>query len=88
MIQTTTNEAYGKLRVKGGIHIANVARGEREGGYELLDVRRREFPPTPVSELEGMYEVPLVPVSPSQPLPINHCPTAGDEDDTVYETIP
>ena len=65
-----------------------MARGEREEVYELVDVRRRESPPAPVSKLEGMYEVPLAPVSPSQPLPINHCPTAGDEDDTVYEIIP
>ena len=54
-----------------------------------MDVRRREYPPPPqASELEGMYEVPLAPVSPSHPLPTNRCPTAGDEEDTVYEVIP
>ena len=35
----------------------------------------------------GMYEVPLSPVSPSHPIPTNRCPTAGDEEDTVYEVI-
>ena len=66
-----------------------MTRGEGEEGYELVDVRRRESPPPPlVGELEGMYEVPLATVSPSHPLPTNHCPTAGDQEDTVYEVIP
>ena len=57
-----------------------MARGEGEEGYELVDVRRRVSPPQG-SELEGMYEVPLAPVSPSHPLPTNRCPTAGDQED-------
>ena len=61
-----------------------MARGEREEvGYELVDVHRRESPPPP--ELEGMYEVPL---APRHPIPTNRCPTAGDQEDTVYEVIP
>ena len=60
-----------------------MARGEGEEGYELVDVHRRENPPPPrASELEGMY------VCPSHPLPTSHRPTAGDEEDTVYEVIP
>ena len=91
LIPTSTNKAYGKLRVRGGRSptSTNVDRGEGEEGYELVDVRRREYPPPPqASELEGMYEVPLVPVSPSHPLPTNRRPTAGEEEDTVYEVIP
>ena len=88
-IPISTNKAYGKLRVRGGTHTTNVARGEGEEGYELVDVRRRESPPPPQgSELEGMYEVPLAPVCPSHPLPTSRRPTAGDEEDTVYEVIP
>ena len=53
-----------------------------------MDVHRREsLPPPQASELEGMYEVPLAPVSPCHPLPTNPYPTAGDEEDTVYEVI-
>ena len=90
LIPTSTNKAYGKLRVRGG-HIptsTNVAHGEGEGeGYELVDVCRRVSPPPQASELEGMYEVPLALISPSQPT--NCCPTATkDEEDTVYEVIP
>ena len=89
LILTSTNKAYGKLRVRGGRipTSTNVARGEGEEGYELVDVRRRGLPPQG-SELEGMYEVPLAPVSPSHPLPTNRCPTAGNQEDTVYEVIP
>ena len=54
-----------------------------------MDVHCRENPPPPqASELEGMYEVPLAPVCPSHPLPTSRHPTAGDEEDTVYEVIP
>ena len=90
LIPTSINKAYGKLRVRGGRipTSTNVARGEGEEGYELVDIRRRESPPAPVSELEGMYEVPLAPVSPSHSLPTNRCPTADDQEDTVYEVIP
>ena len=88
LIPTSANKAYGKLRVRGGHSptSTNVARGEGEG-YELVDVCRRVSPPQG-SELEGMYEVPLAPVSPSHPLPTNRRPTAGEEEDTVYEVIP
>ena len=66
----------------------NVARGEGEEGYELVDVHRRESPPPPpVGEQEGINEVPLAPVSPSHPLPTHPYPNAGDEEDTVYEVI-
>ena len=59
-----------------------------EVGYELVDVCHRESPPPPpVGELEAMYEVPLAPGSPCHPLPTNPYPTAGDEEDTVYEVI-
>ena len=62
VIPTSINTAYGKLRVRGGTHSptsTNVARGEGEEGYELLDVHCRESPPPPpVGELEAMYEVP------------------------------
>ena len=92
LIPTSTNKAYGKLRVRGGTHSptsTNETNREGEEGYELVDVCHREsLPPPPVSEQEGMYEVPLAPVSPTHPLPTNRCPTAGDEEDTVYEVIP
>ena len=91
LIPTSTNKAYGKLRARGGTHSptpTNVARGEGEEGYELVDICRRVSPPPQGSELEGMYEVPLATGSPSHPLPPNHCPNAGDEEDTVYEVIP
>ena len=92
LILTSANKAYGKLRVREGRSPTSTNETSREGeevGYELVDVRRRESPPPPqASELEGMYEVPLAPVSPCYPLPTNRCPTAGDEEDTVYEFIP
>ena len=92
MIPTSTNKAYGKLRVRGGTHsLTSTNETSREGeevGYELVDVHRRESPPPPqASELEAMYEVPLVPVSPTHPLPRNPYPNAGNEEDTVYEVI-
>ena len=92
VIPTSANKVYGKLSVRGGHSPTSTNETSREGeevGYELVDVHRRESPPPPqASELEGMYEVPLAPVSPSHPLPTNRCPTAGDEEDTVYEVIP
>ena len=91
LIPTSANKAYGKLRVRGGRSptSTNETSGEGEKGYELVDVHRRvSSPPHQASELEGMYEVPLAPVSPSHPLPTNRYPTAGDEEDTVYEVIP
>ena len=92
LIPTSTNKAYGKLRVREGRIPTSTNETSREGeevGYELVDVRHRESPPPPqASELEGMYEVPLAPGSPSHPLPTNRCPTAGDEEDTVYDVIP
>ena len=92
LILTSTNKAYGKLRVRGGHSPTSTNETSREGeevGYELVDVRRREAPPPPqASELEGMYEVPLAPVSPCHPIPPNRCPTVGDQEDTVYEVIP
>ena len=94
LIPTSTNKAYGKLRVRGGRIQTSTNETSKEGeeaGYELVDVCHRESPHPPPpqgSDLEGMYEVPLAHVSPSHPLPTNRCPTAGDEDDTVYEVIP
>ena len=91
LILTSANKAYGKLRVRGGHGPTSTNETSREGeevGYELVDVHRRESPPPlPVGEQEGMYEVPLAPVSPSHPLPTNPYPNAGDEEDTVYEVI-
>ena len=92
LIPTSTNKAYGKLRVRGGTHSPTstneTSREGEEVGYELVDVHRRESPPPPpVGELEAMYEVPLAPVSPSHPLPTNPYPDAGDEEDNVYEVI-
>ena len=75
-ISTSTNEAYGK-----------VVAGEREEGYEMVDVSHRD----PPAKLEEMYEVPMSPPPPppSQPLPtIPLPPTAGDEEDIVYDVIP
>ena len=92
LIPISTNKAYGKLRVREGRSPTSTNETSREGeevGYELVDVHRREsLPPPQASELEGMYEVPFAPVSPSHPIPTNRCPTAGDEEDTVYEVIP
>ena len=89
LIPTSPNKAYGKLRVREGCipTSTNVAHGEGEGeGYELVDVCCRVSPPQ-ASELEGMYEVPLAPISLSQPT--NCCPTATkDVEDAVYEVIP
>ena len=92
LIPTSTNKAYGKLRVREGRSPTSTNETSREGeevGYELVDVHRREYPPPPpVGKQEGMYEVPLAPVSPTHPLPTNPYPNAGDEEDTVYEVIP
>ena len=92
LILTSTNKAYGKLRVRGGHSPTSTNETSREGeevGYELVDVHRREsLPPPQASELEAMYEVPLAPGSPTHPIPTNRCPTAGDQEDTVYEVIP
>ena len=77
-IQTSTNEAYGKV----------VGR-DRNEGYEQLDVENKENPPALPAKLEEMYEVPLFPAAPSQPLPtIPSSLTAGAEEDTVYDVIP
>ena len=92
LIPTSTNKAYGKLRVREGrspTSTNETSREREEVGYELVDVHPRESPPPPqASELEGMYEVLMAPVSPSHPIPTNRCPTAGDQEDTVYEVIP
>ena len=77
-ISTSTNEAYGK-----------VVGGERNEKYELLDVQNKVNPPPGPVKLEEMYEVPLFPAAPSQPLPtIPSSLTAGAEEDTVYDVIP
>ena len=77
-ISTSTNEAYGK-----------VVGGERNEGYELVNVPNEEHPPTTPAETEEIYEVPLYPAAPSQPLPtIPSSLTAGAEEDTVYDVIP
>ena len=59
--------------------IGKVVVGEREKGYEMVDISHRELPPPPPARLEGMYEVPLSPAPPSQPLPTIP-PTAGAEE--------
>ena len=42
-----------------------------------------------LQKLEEMYEVPLFPAAPSQPLPtIPSSLTAGAEEDTLYDVIP
>ena len=91
VIPTSANKAYGKLRVRGGTHSptsTNETSREGEEGHELVDVHRRESPPPPpVSELEGIYEVPLAPVSSTRLLPTNPYPNAGKKEDTVYEVI-
>ena len=52
LIPTSTNKAYRKLRVTHSPTPTNVARGEGEEGYELVDVCRRVSPPPQGSELE------------------------------------
>ena len=42
LIPTSINKAYGKLRVTHSPTPTNVARGEGEEGYELVDIRRRD----------------------------------------------
>ena len=91
LIPTSTNKAYGKLRVREGRSPTSTNETSREGekGYELVDVHCRVSPPPPqASELEGMYEVSLAPVSPCHPIPTHRCPTAREEEYTVYEVIP
>ena len=76
-ISTSPNEAYGK-----------VVSGERNEKYELLDVQNKDNPPA-IPAKQEMYEVPLFPAAPSQPLPtIPSSLTAGAEEDTVYDVIP
>ena len=89
-IHTSTNESYGKVvgTTTGPRLIPTSTNKEGEEGYELVDVCRRVSPPPQGSELKGTYEVPLAPGSPTHPIPPNRCPTAGDEEDTVYEVIP
>ena len=78
-IRTSTNEAYGKV---GG--------GEREEGYELVDISYGEPPPPPPAKLEEMYEVPSSSTpAPSQPLPLPHSDADTEEKDTaLYDVIP
>ncbi|CAI8037265.1 hypothetical protein GBAR_LOCUS20828 [Geodia barretti] len=80
-IHTSTNEAYGKV---GG--------GQREEGYELVDISHGE-PPPPPAKLEEMYEVPLSsappPSQPLPPIPLPHTDADTVEKDTaVYDVIP
>ena len=93
--QTSTNEAYGKVvGVTGGGGIptstneayGKVVGGEREEGYEMVEISHREPPPPPPP---AKLEVPLSPTPPSQFLPtIPLPPTAGPEENTaVYEVI-
>ena len=73
-IRTSTNEAYGKV---GG--------GEREEGYELVEISHRE--PSPPARLEEMYEIPIFPNQPLPTIPLP--PTTGTEENTaVYDVIP
>ena len=75
VISTSTNDACGK-----------VVGGEREEGYEMVEISHRE--PPPPAKLEEKYEVPLSPAHPSQPLPTIP-PTAGAEENTaLYDVIP
>ena len=78
----STNEAYWKV---GG--------GEREEGYEMVDISHGEPPPPPPAKLEEMYEVPSSSAPPpSQPLPtipLPHTDADTEEKDTaVYDVIP
>ena len=76
VISTSINEAYGK-----------VVGGEREEGYEMVEISHREPGPLP-AQLEGVYEVPLSPVPPSQTL-LSILPTTGaKENAAVYDVIP
>ena len=51
--------------------------------------KKKEISPAIPPKLEEMYEVPLFPAAPSQPLPtIPSSLTAGPEEDTVYDVIP
>ena len=80
-IRTSTNEAYEKV---GG--------GEREEGYELVDISHGD-PSPPPAKLEEMYEVPSSSApTPSQPLPtipLPHTDADTEEKDTpVYDVIP
>ena len=79
VISTSTNEAYGKVVV-----------GEREEGYEMAEISHKELPPPPPARLEGkgMYEVPLSPTPPSQPLPSIPPTTGAEENTAVYDVIP
>ena len=99
VISTSTNEAYGKVvAVTGGGGIptstneayGKVVVGGREEGYEMVEISHREPSSPPPANLEGVYEVPLSPAPPSQPLPtIPLPPTTGAEENTaVYDVIP
>ena len=76
VISTSTNEAYGKVVV-----------GEREEGYEMVEISHKELP-SPPANLEGMYEVLLSPAPPSQPLPTIPPTTGAEENTAVYDVIP
>ena len=78
VISTSTNEAYGKVV------------GEREEGYEMVEISHKELPPPPPppAKLEGMYEVPLAPALPSQPLPTISPTTGAEQNTAVYDVIP
>ena len=77
VISTSTNEAYGKMVVR-----------EREEGYEMVEISHKELPPPPPAKLEGMYEVPLSPAPPNQPLLTIPPTTGAEENSAVYDVIP
>ena len=78
VITTATNEAYGK--VKGA---------ERDDGYELMDFSSPP-PPSSLTKLEEMYEVPSF-LSASSQLLSSLSPSSSAvayEKETVYDVIP
>ena len=86
-IQTTSNEAYEKMKQGRG------GEGESGAAYEMMDITPTVTTPTktgPTSgaDLEGMYETPS---ASSQPLPAVPPPpetNEKEEEDGVYEIIP
>ena len=84
-IQTTSNEAYEKMKQGGG--------GGRGEAYEMMDVTPIVTTPnkigsTSAADMEGMYETPS---ASSQPLPAVPPPpetNEKEEEDGVYEVIP
>ena len=54
----------------------------------MVKISHKELPSPPPARLEGMYEVPLPPAPPSQPLPTISSTTGAEENTAVYDVIP